>query len=179
MSIKLVNKQKVSVLISLFLYMCLVAQSCPTRCNPMDCSQPGSSVPGDFPGKNTGVGCHALLQQMFPLQGFNPGLLYCRWILYCLSHQRSPWILEWAAYPFSRGSSLPRNWTVVSCIADKFFTSWAIRKPLYIYMYIYVYKYIYIIILMFTHLISMPFCTKCFIRREEIKWLGCTRRRRS
>ena len=40
----------------------LVAQSCLTLCDPMDCSPPGSSVHGDFPGKNTGVGCHALLQ---------------------------------------------------------------------------------------------------------------------
>ena len=36
-------------------------QSCLTLCNPMDCSPPGSSVHGDSPGKNTGVGCHALL----------------------------------------------------------------------------------------------------------------------
>ena len=37
-------------------------------------------------------------------------------------------ILEWAALPFSRGSSWPRNWTQVSCIADGFFTNWAIRE---------------------------------------------------
>ena len=40
----------------------LVAQSCLTLCNPMDCSPPGSSVPGDSLAKNAGVGCHALLQ---------------------------------------------------------------------------------------------------------------------
>ena len=44
---------------------CLVAQSCLTLCNPMDRSPPGSSVDGDSPGKNTGVGCHALLQGIF------------------------------------------------------------------------------------------------------------------
>ena len=38
----------------------------------MDCSLPGSSVHGDSPGKNTGVGCHALLQGIFPTQGLNP-----------------------------------------------------------------------------------------------------------
>ena len=59
-------------------------------CNPMDCSPPGSSVHGDSPGKNTGVGCHALLQGIFPTQGSNPGLPHCRQILYCLNHQRSP-----------------------------------------------------------------------------------------
>ena len=42
--------------------MCLVAQSCPSLCDPMDCSLPGSSVSGDSSGKNTGVGCLALLK---------------------------------------------------------------------------------------------------------------------
>ena len=67
--------------------LCLVAQLCPTLCNPADCSLPGSSVHGDSPGKNTGVGCHDLLQGIFPTQGSNPSLLHSRWILYHLSHQ--------------------------------------------------------------------------------------------
>ena len=46
--------------------LCLVAQSCPTLYDPMDCSLPGSSVHGNSLGKNTGVGCHALLQEIFP-----------------------------------------------------------------------------------------------------------------
>ena len=70
--------------------LCLVAQSCPALCEPMDCSPPGSSVHGDSPGKNTGVGCHPLLQGIFPTQVWNPGLLHCRRILYHLSHQGSP-----------------------------------------------------------------------------------------
>ena len=49
-----------------------------------DCSPPGSSVHGDSPGKNTGVGCHALLQGIFPTQRLNPGLPCYRWILYWL-----------------------------------------------------------------------------------------------
>ena len=68
----------------------LVAQLCPTLCDPMDCSPPGSSVHGDSPGKKTGVGSHALLQGIFPTQGSNPGLPHCRRILYRLSHQGSP-----------------------------------------------------------------------------------------
>ena len=51
----------------------------------MDCSQPGSLFPWDFPDKNTGVSCHALLQRIFPTQGSNMrllGLLHCRRILY-------------------------------------------------------------------------------------------------
>ena len=52
-------------------------------------SPPGSSVCGDSSGKNTGVGCHALLQGIFSTQGPNPGLLHRRQILYHLSHQGS------------------------------------------------------------------------------------------
>ena len=84
----------------------------------------GSSVLGDSPGKNSGVGCHALLQGIFPTQGSNPDLPHCRWILYHLSHQGSPGILEWVNYPFSRRSSEPRNRIGVSCFAGGFFTSW-------------------------------------------------------
>ena len=43
--------------------LCLVTQSCPTLWDPMDCRLPGPSVHGDSPGKNTGVGCHSLLQR--------------------------------------------------------------------------------------------------------------------
>ena len=110
--------------------LCLVAQLCPTLCDPMDCSLAGSSVHGASPGKNTGVDCYALLHRIFPTQGSNPGLPNCRWIFYCLSHQGSPRILEWVAYPFSRGSSQSRNWTRVFCIAGRFFTSWAAREAL-------------------------------------------------
>ena len=70
--------------------LCLDAQSCLTLCNSMDCSPLGSSDHGDSAGKNTGVGCHALLQGKFPTQELNSGLLHCRWILYCLSYQGSP-----------------------------------------------------------------------------------------
>ena len=45
--------------------LCSVVQSCLTVCDPMDCSQPGSSVHRDSPGKDTGVGCHFLLQGIF------------------------------------------------------------------------------------------------------------------
>ena len=69
---------------------CLVAQSCPTLCDPMDCDWPGSSVHGDSSSKPTGVGCHVFLQGIFPTQGSNPGLLHCRRIPYPLSYQGSP-----------------------------------------------------------------------------------------
>ena len=47
----------------------LVAQSCLTLCDPMDCSTPRLLCPWDFPGKNTGVGCHSVLQGIFLIQG--------------------------------------------------------------------------------------------------------------
>ena len=72
--------------------VCLVPQSRPTLCHPKDCSPPGSSVHGDSPSKNNGVGCHALIQGTFPTQGSNPGLPHCRQILYHLSHQGSPFM---------------------------------------------------------------------------------------
>ena len=64
----------------------LVTQLCPTLCNPMDYSPPGSSIHGDSPGKNTEAGCHALPQGIFPTQGLTPGLPHCRWIPDHLSH---------------------------------------------------------------------------------------------
>ena len=103
--------------------VCLVMPSGPSLCNPIDCSPPGSSVHSNSPGQNTGVGSCSLLQGIFPTQGLNPGLPHCQQILYQLSHKGSPRILEWIVYPFSSGSSLPRNRTRVSCIAGGFFTS--------------------------------------------------------
>ena len=56
----------------------------------MDCSPARLLCLWDFPGKNTGVGCHFLLQGIFLTQGLNPGLLHCRQMLYPPSHQGSP-----------------------------------------------------------------------------------------
>ena len=58
----------------------LVAQLCPILCNLMGCSSPMLLCPWDFPGKNTGVGSHSLLQEIFPTQGWNPSLPHCRQI---------------------------------------------------------------------------------------------------
>ena len=60
-----------------------------TLCDPMDSSLPGSSIHGIFPGKNTGVGCHFLLQGIFLTQGLNPGLPHCKQTHH-LSHQGIP-----------------------------------------------------------------------------------------
>ena len=75
------------------MYRCAQSLSHVQLCNPMDYSLPGSSVLGDSSGKNTGVGCHALLQSVFLTQGSNPGLphsfIQVFQILHCLSHQGS------------------------------------------------------------------------------------------
>ena len=83
------------------MYVCL--HMCVCMCVRLSCSVmseslrphgqgslPGSPVHGDSLGENTGMGCHALLQGIFPSQGWNPGLPHCRRILYHLSHQGSP-----------------------------------------------------------------------------------------
>ena len=65
--------------------VCSVSQICPALCDPMDCNPPGSSLYGISQAKNTGVGCHFLLQGIFPTLGLNWHLLnhlHCRWILY-------------------------------------------------------------------------------------------------
>ena len=90
----------------------------------------GLYSPWNSPGQNTGVGSLSLLQGTFPTQGSNTGLWHCKWILYQLSHQGTSRILEWVAYPFSSGSSPPRNQTRVSCIAGGFFTNWAIKEAI-------------------------------------------------
>ena len=56
--------------------VCSVPQLCPTVCDPTECSLPGSSVHRNFPGKNTRIGCHFLLQGIFPVQGSNPHLIH-------------------------------------------------------------------------------------------------------
>ena len=78
----------------LFRYvLCSVTQSCLTIWDITDSSPPGPSVHGDSPGKNTGVGCHALFQGVFLTKGVNPGLLHCRRICWPLSPQGSPHIV--------------------------------------------------------------------------------------
>ena len=97
--------------------LCLVAQLCLTLSNPMGCSPPGSSVHGDSPGNNTGVGCHALLQGVFLTQGSNLDLLHCRWILYHLSHQgiRKLVITEYLVFK----GAITVSWLLLSGLFEK------------------------------------------------------------
>ena len=75
-------------------------QLCPALCNPMDHSPPGFSVHGDSLGRTTWEGCHALLQGIFPTQGWDPGLvwlLHCRQMLYLSAARGAP--SSWRAAP--------------------------------------------------------------------------------
>ena len=74
---EILDKLLFSIKMFYTLHVCVHAHSlqlCPTFCDPVDYSLPGSSVHGDSPGKNTGVGCHALLQGIFPIQGRSTSL---------------------------------------------------------------------------------------------------------
>ena len=80
--------------------------------------------PWDFPGKNTGVGCHFLLQGIFLTQGSNPGLPHCRQTLYPLSHLDS--ILK------SKDVTLPKKVHLVKAMVFPVVMygceSWTIKK---------------------------------------------------
>ena len=99
-----------------------VTQLCPTPCNSMDYSSPGSSVHGIFQART-------LEWVVVP---FSRGSFQPRDQSY-VSHTASRFFTVWAtretqehelvAYPFSRGSFPPRNWTRISCIAGRFFTN--------------------------------------------------------
>ena len=97
--------------------------------------------PWDFPGKNTAVDCHSLLQGIFPTQGSNPGLPHCRQILYQLSHQGSSEVpqtgglqpeIHWFSHTstlflntrcgqgcLSRGLGHPHSWLPVSVFSHR------------------------------------------------------------
>ena len=85
--------------------MCLVTHSCLTLCDAMGCNPSGSSVHGDFPGKNTEAGCHALLQGIFPTQGLKAGLPHCRQILHQLSYLGNP--------PFTVSLQIPPTFSIL------------------------------------------------------------------
>ena len=85
-----------------------VAQSCPTLRDPMDCSSPGSSVHGNSPGKNTGVGNHVLLQGNLPNPGIEP-----RSPAFQADSLSSEPPGKPQNYPSFRESSQPRNQTRV------------------------------------------------------------------
>ena len=88
-----------------------LVQSCLTLCDLMDYSTPGSSVYQNSPDKNTGVGCHSLLQEIFPTQGSNPcllQLLHHRQIAYC-----------WATWEVLNKITMQwRGWTTLFYLVD-------------------------------------------------------------
>ena len=87
-------------------------QSCPTLCDPINCSLPGSWVHGDSPGKSTAVGCHALLLGIFPTQGSNPSLL-------CLRHwQAGSLPLAPPENPIENVTEIPNKIKIVTTLSS-------------------------------------------------------------
>ena len=82
--------QKEKTALSCQLRVGLVAQSCPTLCNPMGCRPPVSSVQSISQARILEWVAVHFSRGIFPTQGSNPDLLHCRQILYLLSHQGSP-----------------------------------------------------------------------------------------
>ena len=77
----------------------------------------GLYSPWNSPGQNTRLGSLSLLQEIFPTQGLNPGLLHCRWILYQLSHKGSPRILKCGSLSLLQQifSHQVLNWCLLHC----------------------------------------------------------------
>ena len=99
--------------------LCLVAQPCLILCSPRDCSPPSSP--------SMGILQASILEWLpcpppggLPNPGIEPRSPSLQGILYLPSYQGSPRTLEWVAYPFSRVSFQPRNWTSISCIVGGF-----------------------------------------------------------
>ena len=92
----------------------------------------GLYSPWNSPGKNTGVGCHFLLQGIFPIQGSNPGLPHCRQILYWLSHQGSFFNFNSVINIFSphRGMQIPNQGLNLGTLHWKFrvLNHWTTRE---------------------------------------------------
>ena len=113
-------------------WLCLVAQSCSTLCNPMDCNPPGSSVHGDFPGKNTGVACHTLLQMNLP----NSKIKLRSPALQMDSLPSEPpgkaKNIGVGSLSLLQGIFPTQESTRISCVAGGFFTSWALREAPYL-----------------------------------------------
>ena len=95
-----IDVDRVEKMVSIFCVKVKVARLCLSLCDSMD-----STVHGILQARILEWVACSLLQGIFPTQGSNPGPLHCRWILYQVSHTRSPRMLEWVAYPFSSRSS--------------------------------------------------------------------------
>ena len=87
--------------LSLVIYICLTSQSRSRSVVSNSLQTHGLYSAWNSPGQDTRMGSGSFLQGIIPTQGSNPGLPHSRQILYQLSHQGSPRILEWVAYSFS------------------------------------------------------------------------------
>ena len=89
-------------------HCCFIPKSCPTFCDPMDCSPPLSFCPWDFPGKNTGIGCHFFLQGIFLTRDQTHSSCISRWLFTTEPPGKPMYVINtylinnWSVYKFSR-----------------------------------------------------------------------------
>ena len=111
----------------IYAMLCLVAQSCPTLCDCVDCSPPGSSVHEGSSGKNTGVGCHALLQGNFPNLGSNPGIPHCKWI-FTIWATKEAQVIKWLILKLESGFLVKYSFNYIANYFLQFSTVWCVRS---------------------------------------------------
>ena len=106
------------VYVCVYIYICICACVCVCVCarmrlvtqlylTPYDTMDCRLLCPWDSPGKNTRVGCHALLQGIFPTQGLNPGVPHCRW--YTHTHTLSPILIPTCSWYYELYQKNPLN----------------------------------------------------------------------
>ena len=119
--------------------ICLAAQSCPALCNSMDCSPPGSSIHEILPGRNTGVGCHALLQGILPTQRSDPGLSLAGGFFIVWATRKPIYIIKSKSniFMYFNNFLLP---------LPNMYKQFCFSLCMYICVHVYIYTYIYIYI---------------------------------
>ena len=139
-----------------FFFFFLLTQWCPTLCDPMDCRPPGSSVHGDSPGKNTGVGSLSLHQGIFPTQGSNPSLPHLRTdSLYHLSQgkPKNPHLYNQFYYRYSFSYCFLLQFISINCI---------------FIVYEYIVQYCHRIL----NVVPMPY-SRAFLFIHSVSYVGC------
>ena len=120
---------------------CLVTKLCLTACDPMDCSPPGFSAHGTLLKKKKKIyiyiymcvcvcvcvcACACMLSHLSGVQLFASPWTVAHQATLSMEFPRQE---EWVAMPSSRGSSVPRDRTHISCIAGRYFTAEPLGKP--------------------------------------------------
>ena len=120
----------VCMYIYIYIYAMLCCSVYLTLCDPVSCSSPSASVHGESPGKNTRVGCYALLQGIFPTQGSNSGL-HITSRFFTVWAPRKPKNTGVGSLSLLQGKFLTQESNRVSWIVGRFSTTWATREAIF------------------------------------------------